>query len=223
MLENANFESLVHWNPDLFSLDATNTVEMRYNNTYAGSSANETVWTSDPIANIEGFVDVQMAKDWLLGASGNYSDLGQNITFYLNSKPAGGDELSKPGPMISLVVNPAVLPRVKVPPSPFVKKYGVEVGIPVGVVGLLLIILGICCGIRKNNQYHRNIKLVGKDYMARRSRRRGKGGDIQLESYGDQDQYRDQPRKGDENAFRQEIARQREEDDRSMKRTVSSF
>lgn len=223
MQKNANVYTTVHWNPDLFSLDATNTVELRYNDTSAGASVNDTVWTSDPIANIEGYVDVEMAKDWLLGASGNYSDLGQNITLYLNSQPAGGDKIVKNGPMISLVVDPATLPRVKVPPSPFVKKYGVEVGVPVGVVGLLLIILGICCGIRKNNRNHRNIKSMGKDYMAKRSRRRGKGGDIQLETYGDQDQYTDQPMKGGENAFRQEIARQREEDDRSLKRTVSSF
>jgi len=198
-------------------------VELRYNDTTSAAPANGTVWTSERTPNQQGFVDILMVKDWLHGASGNYSDVGQNITFYLNSQPIGGGNIKHNGPMISLVKDPATLPLIKIPVPHFVKKYGVEIGVPVGVVGFLLIVLGLYCAIRKSNRHHRNIKMIGKDYTAKRARRRGKGGDIQLEDYRNDDHYTDQPVRGGENAFRQEIARQREEDDQSMKRTVSSF
>ena len=61
--------------------------------------------------------------------------------------------------------------------------------------------------------------------MAKRARRKGKGGDIALDDYGSQPSltgYTDQPLQGG-NAFRDEVARQREEDDQSMKRFPSSY
>ncbi len=66
--------------------------------------------------------------------------------------------------------------------------------------------------------------------MARRARKRRLGGDVPLEEYDNgifnkQDQYTDQPVTGGagENVFRQEVARQRDEDDASLKRTYTSF
>ena len=164
-----------------------------------------------------------MSKDWLKGASGNDSDLGQNMTLFMISEPLGGVNITKPGPQISLVVDPHTLPRVPIKNIP--SKYGLEIGLPIGLVALLFICLGICCGIRKNNNHHRSIRGVSKDYMAKRARRRGKGGDIALEDYADQ--YTDQPLKGGGavtgNAFRDEVARQRAEDDASLKRFPSSY
>ena len=165
-----------------------------------------------------------MSKDWLKGASGNDSDLGQNMTLSVISQSKDGENITKSGPQISLVLDPHTLPRV--PIHSISKKYGLEIGLPVGLVGFLLVLLGICCGIRKNNRHHRSIRGVSKDYMAKRARKRGKGGDIALEDYG-VDQYTDQPLKGGGprtgNAFRDEVARQRAEDDSSLRRFPSSY
>lgn len=131
------------------------------------------------------------------------------------------------GPMISLVVNPATLPRVLLPKLP--TKYGLEVGLPVGIVAAMLIILAIWCGMRKHDRSWKDIKGHGKDYMSRRQRRRGrkgKDGGIQLEEMShprNQDAFSDEPYTGGSgNAFRDEVARQREEDDR-YRGNITSF
>lgn len=87
--------------------------------------------------------------------------------------------------------------------------------------------------MRKNNRHLSEIKHMGKDYMSKRSRKKKfKRGDIQLDDYelgngaGVGEGYTDQPSRGGgvENMFRDEIRRQREEDDAaSIKRTVTSF
>lgn len=164
-----------------------------------------------------------MQKEWLKGRPGNDSTSGQNITLFLQSN----FEDAIKGPMISLIVNPSTLPRVKIPRLP--AKYGLEIGLPIGAVAALIIILAIWCGMRKNQRSWRDIKSHGKDYMARRARRRGKAGKaggIQLEDYDSgrgQDAFSDEPYIGGSgNAFRDEIAKQREEDDR-YRPTVHSY
>ncbi|KAG8532164.1 uncharacterized protein KY384_003804 [Bacidia gigantensis] len=210
-----NLERLT-WNPSLFSDNATNVAELRYVDGALGNA-----WTSEPVPNYMGYVNVEMSKDWLKGASGNDSESGQNMTLFMMSTPLDGDLDTKPGPQVALVIDPHTFPKVRLKSLP--GKYGLEVGVPVGVVGLFLIILGICCGIRKNNRHHRSIRNVSKGYMEKRARRRGRGGDVQLEEFGE-DQYRDQPLKGGTgNAFRDEVAKQREEDHASLKRFPSSY
>jgi len=169
-----------------------------------------------------------MNKTWLLGAPGNDTTSGQNMTLFLISTPAGEPNITKPGPILSLTVDPKTLPPVVIPK--IASKYGLEIGLPIGVVALILILLGLWCGVRKSSRNHRSIKLAGKDYMARRARKRRLGGDVPLEEYDNgifnkQDQYTDQPVTGGagENVFRQEVARQRDEDDASLKRTYTSF
>ena len=207
--------SLVTWNPSLFDHDNLNTAELRYLNGSLGNA-----WTSDPIPNVRGYMNVEMEKDWLRGASGNDSTLGQNMTLYMVSQPREGDNVTKSGPLLALIVNPKTLPRMPIKNLP--AKYGLEIGVPIGVVAIVLILIGICCGIRKNNRHHRSIKGVSKDYMAKRARRRGKAGDIALEDYGDQ--YKDQPLQGGTgNVFRDEVAKQRQEDDASLRRMPSSY
>ena len=164
-----------------------------------------------------------MDKSWLRGASGNDSSLGQNLSFYLQS----GEQDPSRGPMISLVVNPKTLPPVLFHKLP--AKFGLEIGLPVGVAAAILIILALWCGMRRNNRSWRDIKGHGADYMAKRSRKRGRVGKesgIQLEEYNhprQQDAFPDEPYTGGSgNAFRDEVARQREEDDRS-RTYVTSF
>ena len=178
-------------------------------------------WKSESIPNIRGYANVQMSNDWLKGASGNNTQTGRNMTLNLLSTPFGGEENKIPGPAVILVINPALIP--KRPIKHISNKYGLEIGLPIGLVAILLILLGICCAIRKNNKAHRSIKGVSQDYMAKRSRRRGKSGDVALEDLGN-DGYHDAPVSGGSgNAFRDEISKQRAEDDASARRFPSSY
>lgn len=216
--------STVTWNSDLFAENATNTMQLVYNDTSLG-----TVWTSPAVPNYQGYVNVEFSKDWLKGASGNDSKLGQNMTLNMVSKPLDAPEQNATGPQVALVIDPHKLPRVKIPHIS--NKYGLEIGLPIGLVALVFIVLGIFCGIRRNNTHHRSARGVAKDYMAKRSRRRGLGsdGDIALGDYGGDnvDHYTDQPLKGggggSGNAFRDEVARQRQEDEASLKRYPTSY
>lgn len=209
----------VTWNPILFPDNATTTVELTYI-----TADQQVAWYSPNVANVRGYVNVYMDKDWLLGASGNDTSLGQNLTFSLISTPAGGQNTSKLGPMISLTVDPKTLPRVLIPKIDSI--YGLEIGLPIAIVAVILIILGIWCGMRKHAWS--DVRGHSRDYMARRARRRGrleKDGAIQLDEYdrSGQDAFSDEPYQGgSNNAFQEEIRRQRFEDD-NLKRTVSSF
>ncbi|KAL9103505.1 MAG: hypothetical protein Q9163_001461 [Psora crenata] len=209
----------ITWNPALFAANATSHVQLRYVDSTLGDA-----WTSDPTPNYQGYVDIEMSKEWLKGAAGNDSTSGQNMTLSMISEPMGGENITKPGPQISLVVDPATLPPVPIKKLP--SKYGLEIGAPIGLAALVVIVVSIWCGIRRNNRHHRSIRGISKDYMAKRARKRGKGGDIALEDYGSQpslqSQFTDQPLKGG-NAFRDEIARQRQEDDRSLRRFPTSY
>ena len=162
-----------------------------------------------------------MSKDWLKGASGNSTQFGRNMSLHIWSTPFGGEENKVDGPSVSLILNPKTLPRVHLK-NPVAAKYGLEIGLPIGLVALGLIVLGICCGIKKNNKHHRSIRGVSKDYMAKRARRKGGGGDIALDDIGEE--YQDQPvRGGTGNVFRDEVAKQREEDNASLRRHPSSY
>jgi len=189
---------------------------LKYNDNQQG-----VVWNSSEIPNQRGYANINIDKSWLMGAPGNDSTSGQNLTFYLYSGPTN----MTTGPMISLVVDPSALPRVLLPK--IASKYGLEIGLPIGVVAATLIILAIWCGVRKHDRSWKDIKGTGKDYMHRRQRRRGrKDGGIQLEEMShprDQDVFSDEPYTGGSgNAFREEVARQRDEDDR-YRGNITSF
>ena len=207
----------VTWNPSLFSNNTGDFIVARYEN-----EPQDVVWNSSLIPNGKGYVNVNMDKAWLMGAPGNDSTSGQNITFYLIS----GVQDPVKGPMISLVVNPSTLPPVLLPKIP--SKYGMEIGLPIGLVAALLIVLAIVCGMKKHERSWSAVRGHGKDYMARRARRRGgagKEGGIPLQDYNypQKDAFSDEPYTGGTgNAFRDEVARQREEDDRSRS-YVTSF
>jgi len=174
-----------------------------------------------------GYLNLNMDIAWLRGQPGNDSRSGQNMTLYLQSDPEHAPENITKGPTISLVVNPSTLPRILIPKLP--SRYGLEIGLPIGVVAALIIILALWCNMKRHDRSWRDIRGHGKDYMARRSRRRGRAGKegaIQLEDYGSRrghDTFSDQPYiGGNSNVFRDEIAKQRAEDDR-FRPTVHSY
>lgn len=172
---------IVTWNSDLFASNSSATVLLTYDTQEQGTVA----WYSPSVPNIKGYVNIFMESAWLLGASGNDTSTGQNLTFSFLSTPLGGGQnITKPGPMISLTVDPSTLPRVELPNLP--GKYGLEIGLPIGLVAFVLIVLGIWCGMRKNNQSWAKVRGHSKDYMSKRARRRGRSGKdaaIQLEEY----------------------------------------
>ena len=189
----------------------------------------EEVWnsSSSELGSRQGYANINMQKSWLKGQPGNDSTSGQNLTLHLLSDPESSNVTTKDGPIISLVVDPHTLPRVPIPKLP--TKYGYEIGLPIGIVAALLIIIALWCGCRRHNQSWRDIKGHGRDYMAKRARKRrrsGKEGGIQLDDYSttrDPDSFSDEPYVGGTgNAFRDEVARQREEDDR-YRPTVHSY
>ena len=208
----------VTWNPALFSKNTSDYVVLKYDGNQQGI-----VWNSTQGSKQEGYANINMDKSWLMGAPGNDSSSGQNLTFYLYSGPGNVST----GPMISLVTDPHDLPPLQFHKLP--KKYGIEIGIPVGLVAALIIILAIWCGMRKHQRNWKDIRSSGHDYMQKRQRRRGrvgKDGGIQLEEMRhprDQDAFSDEPYTGGSgNAFRDEVARQREEDDR-YRTNITSF
>ena len=187
----------------------------------------DVVWNSSLIEPLHGYVNINMQEAWLNGKPGNDSSSGQNMTLYLQSDPLHSPGNITKGPSISLVVNPKTLPRVLIPKLP--ARLGLEIGLPIGVVAAFIIIIALWCGSKRHNKSWGDLRGHGKDYMARRARRRGvpgKEGAIQLEDYGSprgQDSFSDEPYSGGTgNAFRDEIAKQREEDDR-YRPTVHSY
>ena len=220
----------VTWNGNLFPLNATSSVQLQYNNTALGNAT-----VTEGVPSYYGYQNITMDEVWLRGADGNSSWSGQNITLILISQPPGDAEaIIKSGPMISLARNPKTLPPVVIPKIP--NKYGLEIGLPIGLAALVIIILSVCCAVKKNNRRFKDLRgSLTKDYMSRRSRRGGggrRGGgkrgdwdedDVELSPTAGPGGYTDEPVKGGQNAFRDEIRRQREEDDQSMKRTYSSY
>lgn len=59
------------WNPTLFPDNASTIVELTYI-----TADQQLAWSSPNVANVRGYVNVYMDKDWLLGASGNDTTLG---------------------------------------------------------------------------------------------------------------------------------------------------
>lgn len=184
------------------------------------------VTVSDPIGAYQGYHNIEFEEAWLKGADGNDTSSGQNMTVSMISTADNGSVQIFPGPSISLIRDPKSLPLY---PWPKISnKYGMEIGLPIGLVALVIIILSCCYARKKRGSHLRDVRLIGQDYMAKRARRRGfKNQGIQLDQMDAKDdmspRYTDQPVKGGSNAFRDEIRRQRQEDDISLKRTVSSF
>lgn len=210
------------WNGDLFPLNATNRIQLRYNDTTLGNAT-----ITEPVPSYQGYANITFDDAWLKGADGNSSWSGQNLTVVMLSQPKGDvPEIVSPGPLIYLDRNPKTLPKIPIPKIS--NKYGLEIGLPIGLAALLIIIFSLCCAVRRNNRRFADLKgMATKDYMSKRARR-GRGGrgqpldEMELGNKRSEGMYTDQPVIGGENAFRDEIKRQREEDD-ALRRNVTSY
>ncbi|KAL6712795.1 hypothetical protein ACLMJK_009636 [Lecanora helva] len=212
----------ITWNSGLSTNNASDAVIIRYDD-----GAPDEVWNSSIVQQGIGYANLYMDKAWLKGQPGNDSTSGQNMTLYMQWDPENNPQNVTKGPTISLVVNPATLPRIPIPKLP--SRLGLEIGLPVGLVAALFIIVALWCSMKRTDRSWRDVRGHGKEYMARRARRRGraaKEGAIQLEDYKSpqsHEAFSDEPYVGGSgNAFRDEIAKQRAEDDR-YRPTVHSY
>ncbi|EEQ33650.1 hypothetical protein McanMca71_003993 [Microsporum canis] len=212
------------WLPSLLDPNATVKVGMDYVNLTANEGPLAFISSKTPSSY--GYVTITMKKDWLKGEKRN------NLTMYLDELLPGKDRIHHIGPTISLVNKPP-MHYPPPPPTPAPKPLGLLIGLPLGLGAVVLILLGLCIGMKQ----HRRIGLSNimgrrnKGYGGSRARAmrsgRGAGGSIRLDDMEDNgQQYSDnseplpsrqqiisdtetfnevQRREG--NAFRQELAR----------------
>ncbi|KAH0542652.1 hypothetical protein FGG08_002975 [Glutinoglossum americanum] len=168
----------VTWDPSFFGPNSTVSIWLNYVDPEGGGRE---AWNSGPRANSYGFVSLQMDNSWRKDNSRN------NLTFYLVK--VGSNEVQPTviqGPTISLIKKPAQHypppPRTKAPSG-----LSLEIGIPVALVFIFVVVCGLWIGMRK----HRTIGLgninIGrnKGYGVGQSRRQRikrskKAGPIQL-------------------------------------------
>ena len=219
----------VSWNPDLFSPNATNHIEIHNANSTSTDPGASIIYNSTSTPNVYGFLNIYMNHDWLGEHSGNYTRDGVNLTFVLVSEPVGAPLNSSTGPVTTLTLNPHSLPRLRLP-NPIPARKGFEIGLPIALVALLIVALSIYCGIRRHRTKWASMRHYGKDYMRKRAQKRGKKDVIELSDYDFDsntraERFEDEPTVGGErgNEFRDEIERQREQAYRDRAQKITSF
>ncbi|KAJ4297931.1 hypothetical protein N0V90_005830 [Kalmusia sp. IMI 367209] len=183
----------VAWNPKFFD-DVNSTVQIKIQ--WANDSAVE-AWSSDNIQNGWGNLAVKMDKELLQGYS------MYNLTFrILNFKGSDPNAQAQAfdGPMFTLQNEP---PRHLPPGSKnSINKEGLLIGLPVGLGFVLVVVIGLFIGMRKQriigvgNIMGRRKRGYGVGKSKRQRLGLGKKGAIRLEEreLQPQPQYRDQMR-----------------------------
>lgn len=219
------------WNSDLFYLNATNHIEIHNSNSTSDDPKESLIYNSTSVPNLAGYINIYMNKGFLGDLSGNYTEVGMNMSFFLFSTPRGRVSNRTVGPITTLTLNPRSLPKIKLKP-PISTKKGLEIGLPIGLVAALVIALSLWCGVRKHRRNWTEAKHYGKDYMRKRRRgRAAKGDGIELNDYDFDsnmraDRFEDEPTTGGGrggNEFREEMERQKKEERRNRAANVSSF
>ncbi|MCJ1270957.1 hypothetical protein MMC22_010856 [Lobaria immixta] len=172
------------WDSDVFESNSTNRIELRYMN------SSDILNTSEAVANEKGYILIKMQEKWL-----NESD-SKNITTFIRSEPDDSDHppKTKPGPTLTLIKDPSPASSGKDP-----KKLGVKVGVPFAMAFLVVVLLLLCLGTKKQRRKAWS-KVTGSrssGYLASRSRGQRTDGGIQLrEDDVGRGQFRDEPDRG---------------------------
>ena len=176
---------LVTWDPNYELFNANSTISIILNYVNASGGGRE-AWQSSPTANSYGFVSVKMDDSWRKGQPEN------NLTFYLVEVGSNlGPARYMQGPTVSLTNQP-VQHYQPPPPTRPPNKVGLEIGLPVSLGFIFLVVCGLWIGMRK----HRTIGLgninIGrnKGYGAGKSRsqrirRNKRAGPIRLDDEDD--------------------------------------
>ena len=132
----------VTWNADLYPLNATITIELRYPNSSEGDSA----FTSERTDNSYGYVPLRMQKEWLQGKPHN------TLTLYIIELDSTSDRRAsaKQGPTVVLLSNSAEHYKPP-PPLPF-NKLALMIGLPVSVGVVVLLVCAVSFGMWKSRK-----------------------------------------------------------------------
>lgn len=155
--------------------------------------------TSEAVANKKGYILIKMQEEWLDKSN------SKNITTYIVSNYNDSDDsvdgkgkrdtrnITKIGPTLTLIKDTSPTPG-KDP-----KKLGVKVGVPFAMAFLVVVLLLLCLGTRKQRRNAWN-KIAGSrssGYLANRSREQRPSGGIQLrEDDTGGRRFRDEPDRG---------------------------
>lgn len=123
-----------------------------------------------------------MRNDWLQGSTSS------NLTFFLSEWDSANDKEASTydGPTVMLKPKPLYVPTPQLTSSKSVNKEGLMIGLPVGLGALILVLVGLCIGMRKTRQIGiGRIMRKNRGYGAGKSRRQrmglSKGGAIRLQ------------------------------------------
>lgn len=132
----------VTWNADLYPLNATITIELRYPNSTEGDSA----FTSERTDNSYGYVPLRMRKEWLQGKSHN------RLTLYSIELDSTSDRRAsaRQGPTVVLLPRPAE--HYKPPPSLPFNKLALMIGLPVSVGVVVLLVCAVSFGMWRSRK-----------------------------------------------------------------------
>ena len=203
------------WDTSAFDNNATITIELDYINITDGSGSH--VWSSPKTPYGYGYVILETNKDWLQGSTRN------NMSLTLISYSPGTNSVADThaGPIISLTNKPVEhLPASKSNPPNNLGKY---IGIPFGVVFILLAIGVLYIAARRHRLDIKAITRQRRGYGVGRSRRQrmGKKGPIRIEERqvnvvpGEDCEFRDDSERGLELQQRN-IGQNRKEDLRNI-------
>ncbi|PYH96223.1 hypothetical protein BO71DRAFT_417945 [Aspergillus ellipticus CBS 707.79] len=132
----------VTWNADLYPLNSTITIELRYSDSSEGDSA----FTSEKTDNSYGYTHIHMRQDWLQGKQRNL------LTLYIIELDSISDKRAnaRRGPTITLYPKP-VEHRIP-PPRVRFNKLALYIGLPVSLSVVIFVVAGLYFGMRESRR-----------------------------------------------------------------------
>lgn len=182
---------IVIWDPDVFTdvLEPNSTIMIEL--AYLESSdlnASNIFNRSEAVVYEKGYILMKMQEEWL-----NKSE-SKNFTTYLVSPSKDSANLVKVGPTLTLIKESSPASSGKDP-----NKLGVKLGVPFAMAFLVVVLLLLCLGTKKQrrNAWNKVSGSRSSGYLAKRSRGHQTPGGIQLREDGmGGGRFHDEPDRG---------------------------